>query len=1033
MAFFGLYGIQALFSISKEATPSVNIPNYSIVTVYPWADPQTIDEQVTAKLEKKLRSISLVKKVTSSSSYNISSIVLEFYPSKKDSDAVNDIKSAIDQTISTLPSDAKTPTVKKVDISWLPVYQFSVAWPYDSSLLSEKVSQLEDDIKSIPGVSDVAIAGDGTKEIKINFRWDKIQSLWLDLWLIVSQLRGAFIKFPWDKKEIDTKLYSFQFSTYDTNLSWLVEQIKDYEILNTNGRSITVSDIADVYYSVKESTKKSFLVSGDTTINAFNFAVSRTPGSDIQLLTANLKKTVEDFHKANPDITTIETQSSEEIINKTYGLFLENFRETGLLVFLVIIVFLGRRSSIIVVVSFLLVYLMNFMFLKATWFTFNNIVSFSLILVLWIMVDNLIVMTQWIAIWLREKKGNMWEAIQFAMKNYASAVFFWTLCTIFIFLPLLFWLTGVVWEYMKSFPVVIDSNLTISLFVSLIWLPVLFTYLYKKNHKIQDAAISPEKEFNVPKSLQILERWWGRFGDLFYRLNKTKARARWVIASFWIVFVGSIMLIPLGFVKVDFLWDADQDNIWINAKYTPWVSVQDNQKYTQELLTDILSYTNENYKGMIEYMTVDIGKVNGVQWWGWDTSNYSSFSLKLVPKADRSLASYTIIERMKSYLDAVKSKYPRVEELWAVQQKWWPGAGKAVGFYLVWDDLDALWKYMATIMPEIKQIKWIYNLSTNVAYTNGKFLYVLDNNKLKQFGVSSNTAITTMLAIKNSSYDPNGILIKDFYDFGKDVVSLRWYLKTKDDLQTLRVGWISLDKLVTKVQLQPELLSIDRSDGNKAIKIEADKDRDAALGDITKKIESIIKEHPLPAGVSYKKAGDVESQDTSWKDLGTSILIGIVLMYLILMILFKNFKYPTSIITSIFLSIWGSLIIIALLWTTFNFPAQLGIFGVLGVWVNQAIIHIEDFKIFYEVQWMSVLDSFRKSIALRFVPIFLTKLTTILGLIILSFKDEIYGWLAVAFIGWLLMSFLITLLYLPTLIRLNSKEVIVHKEESSLA
>ncbi len=98
------------------------------------------------------------------------------------------------------------------------------------------------------------------------------------------------------------------------------------------------------------------------------------------------------------------------------------------------------------------------------------------------------------------------------------------------------------------------------------------------------------------------------------------------------------------------------------------------------------------------------------------------------------------------------------------------------------------------------------------------------------------------------------------------------------------------------------------------------------MSDITAKIDSIIKAHPLPAGVSYKVAGDVESQDTSGQDLGKSVLIGMILMYLVLVVLFKNFKYPTAIISSIFLSIAGAIIIIAITGLTFNFPAELAIF-----------------------------------------------------------------------------------------------------------
>lgn len=158
ISFLGVYGIGALFTITKEATPTVNVPYYNITTLYPGADPKTIDEQVTDKLDKKFKTISLVKKITSSSSYNVSSITIEFYTNKKDVDAVNDIKAAIDQTVSSLPSDVKTPVTRKVDITGLPIYQFALAGPYSSDILYQKAKTLEDDIKSIPGVSDVNVS-----------------------------------------------------------------------------------------------------------------------------------------------------------------------------------------------------------------------------------------------------------------------------------------------------------------------------------------------------------------------------------------------------------------------------------------------------------------------------------------------------------------------------------------------------------------------------------------------------------------------------------------------------------------------------------------------------------------------------------------------------------------------------------------------------------------------------------------------------------------------------------------------------------
>ncbi len=217
-------------------------------------------------------------------------------------------------------------------------------------------------------------------------------------------------------------------------------------------------------------------------------------------------------------------------------------------------------------------------------------------------------------------------------------------------------------------------------------------------------------------------------------------------------------------------------------------------------------------------------------------------------------------------------------------------------------------------------------MSTNVEYTNGRFVYVLDPNKAKEMNASVLSVATTLLGIKNSEYDPNGISIKEFGDFGKDTIKLQGYVIYTGDINDIKIGQIPLQQLVTRVELQPELKSIDRTDNQKAMHIQSDKERDVALSDVTTKIDAIIRAHPLPAGVAYKQAGDVESQDTSAQDLGKSILIGMILMYLVLVILFKNFKYPTAIITSIFLSIGGAIIIIALTGMTFNFPAQLGIF-----------------------------------------------------------------------------------------------------------
>ncbi len=1043
-----IFGLISLFWITKEAFPSVNIPYYNIITTYPGADPKTIDEQVTDKIVRQLKWISGIKNINSYSYYNVSSILVEFDWKTKDLDAGSDIKSVIDQVSSTLPADAKTPMPMKIDMMMMPVYQFNVSWPFSSEILYERVKELESIIKGVPWVSKISISGKPEQEIKVDFDLDKLLVADMDVSYPISQLRSLFMKIPTDKKDIDWSLYSFEIATYEPTIPDIIDQIQGMNILNLSGRTLKIGDLATVSHTYKPSSKSVFLITGDTTLNSIWFFITKSVGTDLNELTVKLEEKVWAFRAQNPDLQTIEIQSSKDIIKQTYNLFLENFWETGVFVMLVIIVFLGAKSALVVSIAFLLVYLLNFLFLDKWGFSFNMIVSFSLILVLWIMVDNLIVISQGISIWLREEKWNIWKAIKFSLHNYSSAVFFGTMCTIVIFVPLLFNLSGIIGEFMKSFPIVIISNLSISLVVALICLPAMYSYFYKSKKQQPELPVAkksdePIKEFELPKALLMLERRGNRFSDLFFRRNITKKKAKWTLVTFWLVFFWSIALIPIWIIKMDFLRSWDQSDIWVNIKYNPGISNQQNRQQTKMILDDINTFTKNNYANDFQYKTVEVWSINGVRSMGWDTSHYASITLKLYEKPkkgildlvginrlfgekwkyERTTSSAVILEALRAYIDTeIKPKYSFIEEITPLQQASWPSSWKPVGFYIMGSDLEQIWKYHEQILPKIKQIKGIFNVGSNIEYTNGRVHYSLDSNKLKEYIINAASVATLFAWMQNSAYTPNGILIKEFNDIAEDPIKMSAYISYNGAFSDLKIGNIPLQNVVKAVSLEPELVSIDRFWSDKAIKIQADKQADVALSDITAAIEKIIKDNPTPEGVSYKASWDVEFQDTSGRDLGISIVIGIFLMYVVLVVLFKNFAYPTAIITSIFLSIGWAIIMLAITGMTFDFPAQLWIFGILWVWVNQAIIHVEDFKIFYEQQGMSVVDSFRKSIALRFIPIFLTKLTTILWLIILALKDEIYGGMAVAFIGWLLMSFFITLLYLPTLINVFSKD-----------
>ncbi len=1012
--FLAVYGVVALFTIPKEAQPSINIPYYYITFSYLGADPSSIEEQITIPLEQRLKSIALVKNISASSYYNFGTILVEFYSSKSDVDATNDIKAVIDQVAPTLPSDVKTPMLKKVDISDSPVYWFSVVGDVPTQILYEEIKLLEDRIKSVPGVSDVSIVGKPNKEIQIVFDSQKLWLLNLDFSFIISQLKSAFVKFPADKKVVDGKLYSFEVLNYATDMTWLLQNIANYPLLTVQGKSVKIRDVAEVYVGYAQQDKKSFIIAdinNPQSKNALSFQIKKSPWYSLGPLIESIKYELQTFSAEHPDVEFIETLSQEQSIKKTYGTFIQNFRQTWLLVFFIILVFLWWRSSLLIFISFFVVYLTDFIYLKTIGYSFNNIVSFALILVLGIMVDNLIVITQGIVTWLQEYAGNVWEAIAYSLRVYGKSVIFGTLTTIAVFAPLYFWLSWVMGAYISAMPITVISNLVISLIVTLVILPVLASLFFKS-----------WSTFTSSTSLSFLQKIGKAIGKSVYRQNTSKGKSFGVVVFFILALIGSFSLIGIWIVKISFMWNIDSDNIWMNVSYAPGVRLEDNQAYTAKVAKASMKYFQTALSGMVKEVSIDIGQWYSLQWWWSLWSHETSFTLKLTDVEERDMTSYAMVEKIQQELvPALTQQYHVIQNMFVFTvQAWWDG-GKPVAFSIVWDDYQEINTYIQTIFPAIVAIPGIFNVDISIEYTNGKIVYVLDETKVKELGANSMSVVMNMIALQNAWYTSNGVLLNEFSEFWSEALPLRASLLTTLPFQQTKIGNYTIEQLIKKQEFVPEINVISRENGKRGISIKADKLSSVALADITLAIDQIIQQHPLPAGMEYTSGGDIQQLDETTQDMQSAMIIGLILMLMVLIIQFNSLKYALLIIFSILFSVWGIVGILAVTWFDLTFPAMIAIFGVFGVGVNQMLIMLEDFIYFYKDQQLSVAEAFQETIEERFVPIFLTNATTIIWLITLSFKDELFGSMAIAFIWWLLASIVVGFFLLPALMNLFTR------------
>jgi len=254
MVLFVGIGFYSFKTMPKESAPDIDIPFFSIIATYPWSDSKTVEDQLIQKIEDKLSSVDNLSTFKSISTDNVSVLTAQFKRWTDKNTAYSDLKSALDEVKISLPSSVQI-NLKKTDLKDLPVYTFSVAWNMYPSMLYDKISFMEDELKRIPWVDHVDIVWKYIPKIQIKIDYRKLTQYHISISQIVWLLHNVITDKSIDKKELNWLLYSFNVSSYSLkNCEWnLVEktvcvknQIKEIPLINKNWSILRLKDISQV-------------------------------------------------------------------------------------------------------------------------------------------------------------------------------------------------------------------------------------------------------------------------------------------------------------------------------------------------------------------------------------------------------------------------------------------------------------------------------------------------------------------------------------------------------------------------------------------------------------------------------------------------------------------------------------------------------------------------------------------------------------------------------------------------------------------
>ncbi len=479
-----LGGVLAYVKLPKESNPSIEIPNIIVTTVYPGASPDDVESLITQPIEEEVQAISGIKEMRSTSTEGVSTVMIEFDPDVKISEATQKVRDKVDLAKPDLPTDAEEPSITEIDLSEFPILTLNLAADYPLSRLKDVAERLQDELEAIPSVLEVDLIGGLEREVQVNVDLAKLQGYDLAFEDVINAVRNENTNIPGGSVDIEHLNYLIRIDGQFED----PRELEDLVIKAHDRKPIFMRDIASVQFAFKDRTSYARLrvlqddgPEGElVAVNQKHYAqvialnVKKRSGTNILDTAEAVRKVVDEF--SFPTGTQILMTGDQSKMVRDLVKDLENNIISGLVfVVAVLLFFLGVRTSMLVGVAIPLSMGVSFIVFQAMGQTLNFVILFSLIIALGMLVDNAIVIVENIYRYIEEGHPKF-EAARLATNEVGMAVVSSTATTVAAFVPMLFW-PGIIGEFMGFMPLTLIVTLTSSLFVALVINPVITGYL----------------------------------------------------------------------------------------------------------------------------------------------------------------------------------------------------------------------------------------------------------------------------------------------------------------------------------------------------------------------------------------------------------------------------------------------------------------------------------------------------------------------------------------------------------------------------
>jgi len=974
-----------MLSMPRAEDPEINPPQFPIIVVYPGTSPVDMEELVVKPIEKRISELEDIKKIKTEVKDGVVELLVEFKYSSNVNDKYQELVREVNSIRDQLPQDLYSLDIRKVTPTDVNVIQVALV---SENASGEKVKfyakHLKEKLEKIPSLKKADYHGIPDQQIRIDLNTDKIAQLKIPLNYIIGSIQSEAANIPAGSIRAGSKVFNVKTSGKYKNL----EEIQQTVVYSANGKVVLLKDVANVSFQYEEQ-KHIVRLNGN---RAVLVTAAQKSGENIANTQKAYLPVIEEFKKTLPkNIELIHHfDQAENVRRRLSGLGLDFMIAIGLV--LITLLPLGWRAALIVMVAIPLSLGLGVVSLNFMGFSLNQLSIVGLVVALGLLVDDSIVVVENIERWLREGHSKKFAAVE-ATKQITLAVIGTTATLAIAFMPLAL-LPEASGEFIRSLPLAVISSVTASLLVSLTIIPFLSSRILKTH-------ANPEGNIFLRVLKRLISGSYARLLD--YSLKHP------IITLLSAILLFTASLGVFGIIGFRLFPTSEKPQFLANIN----MSLQSNLENTNATATRVEQQLLQ--EPQVEYVTTNIGKGNPRIYYNEIPANEKSDFAQLYvqlkkdvnPKEKREL-----IEQFREQFMKISGARIEVKDF-----EQGPPVEAPVAIRISGDNLDTLRMMASRVQLILDSIPGTIYIKNEVDVLKSDLRVKINTVKARTLGIQT-ADIDRTIRMAISGIELSKYTNEQGDDYTIVLNTPREQHATLENFNGIFInspsgGAIPLSQLA-KLEFETSPEVIKHLDKKRYVIVTAFTDKGVLAQEINTAFEEKKQKLQLPAGYEIQIAGEAEKEQEAFGGGFMTVVIATVFLFIMVLILeFRTFKSTLIVLSVIPLGIIGGVVMLWLSGNTMSFVAIIGFIGLAGVEVKNSILLV-DFTNQLREQGMPLKQAIREAGELRFLPIVLTSLTAIGGLIPIALNSNpLVSPLALVIIGGLISSTLLSRIVTP--------------------